>query len=155
MVAALDHCGQGLDRLVGRGDGADIERIEVADELAAGIVLVDRHLGTGDAGVGWLDIDARGGPRVLADLVDIADGERGERRRLRELDGDTARLVGAGGVPRARLKASRNAGQQRRNQQGRCVPENSASLRAWQLHGDGTKGAKRRAGYRSAGVVLW
>ena len=47
----------------------------MAGEPAAGIVLIDGHLGSGDAGVFGLDIETRGGPRVLAHLADIADGQ--------------------------------------------------------------------------------
>ena len=45
----------------------------MAGEAAAGIVLLDRHLGAGNACVFRLDVEARGGARTLADLAEIAD----------------------------------------------------------------------------------
>ena len=71
-----------LDRIFGRGDGADIETVEIAKETAAGIVLLDRHLGSGNARVLWLDIETRRGERMLDHLADVADRHRAQRRRL-------------------------------------------------------------------------
>jgi hypothetical protein len=90
MMTGLEEFLQGGDRLLRRGDGADIEAVGVAGEPAAGIVLLDGHLGSGDAGVVGLLVETRGGPWVLAHLADIADGKRGERRRLRQLNHDAA-----------------------------------------------------------------
>ena len=52
----------------------------MAGEAAAGIVLLDGHLGPGDPGVLGLDIKSRGGPGMLDHLAEITDLERSQSR---------------------------------------------------------------------------
>jgi hypothetical protein len=109
MVAAVVEFLKRFDGLVRRGDGANIETIELAGELAAGIVLVDCHLGAGDAGIKRLDVHARCGPGMIADLADVADHQSGARvRRLRNLDREAS--FGTLGVSRGRFCGRRGCG---------------------------------------------
>ena len=80
VMVAVEEFLQRLDRLVGRGHGADVEAVVVAGEAAAGIVLLDGHLGPGDPGVLGLDIEPRGGPGMLDHLAEITDLERSQSR---------------------------------------------------------------------------
>ncbi len=108
MVAGVVELLQRLDRLVRGGGGRDIEAVELAGELTTGIVLVVGHLGAGDAGVRGLDIYARGGSRLIADLTDVADRHRiSWVRRLRDLDVETAVRLLVGGRRFCRRRCGR------------------------------------------------
>ncbi len=94
MMAALEEFLQRLDGALGRGDGLGVERIDVADQLTAGVVLIECELGAGNAGIVRLDIDARGRARMIDDLANISDRHRPQAGRLlhRKLDAAFTRL---------------------------------------------------------------
>ncbi len=160
MMVAVEELLQGLDRLVGGGDGGDIEAVIVTGEAAAGIVLLDRHLGAGDAGVLGLLVEPRGRPRMLDHLAEIADLERGQGRRLRHLDHHAAVffLAWRGGACRVRRGGILSPGRQRcrreeEDDDGK-LPEKAAEERGGGLHGMGPNGA-RKLRYQLVWARLW
>jgi hypothetical protein len=88
IVLRLVEFLQRLQSLFRRADGLGMERVKIADQLAAGIVLLDGHLRTGDPGITGLDIQPGGRPRLFVILADVADRNRPEIGGLAQLQFD-------------------------------------------------------------------
>ena len=135
----------------------------MAGELAAGVVFVDGHFGAGDAGILGVDIDARGGPRMLGHLAEITDldgchrrGDCGTSNReaarpsfpvlaravvALAASGAARRLIAGDGEASVRPCQEREARRRDRGRTGSCPKKRQENL-GRKLHGGGTNDAR-------------